>query len=264
MNTLELDQDHCIRCGRCISVCPQRILGRLPNGKVSLLQSALEHCIRCGHCVSVCPKAALTLNHIAPATLEQVQDAPLSDLQRDMLFKTCRSIRAYKDTPVDHELLKMALEEARYAPTASNTEQVEWLLIEGRERLHDLAARVVDWLGGLSGPYRHIADAFHAGKDPVLRGAPALLLAHASAVTPWSALDCAAAVSYLALSLHSFGIGSCWSGFVLAAASNGIDLGVPLPRGRKLCAGLMLGMPAVTYARIPPRKPVRLTIVGDA
>ena len=133
MVSLELNQDHCIRCGRCISVCPQRILGRHTNGSVDVLHGALARCIRCGHCVAVCPKAALTLEHIAPSSLPLVEDAPLSDLQRDMLFKTRRSTRAYKDEPVDRNVLLKALEEARYAPTASNCEEVAWLLVEGRD-----------------------------------------------------------------------------------------------------------------------------------
>ena len=205
--------------------------------------------------------AALTLEHIAPSSLPLVEDAPLSDLQRDMLFKTRRSTRAYKDEPVDRNVLLKALEEARYAPTASNCEEVAWLLVEGRDRLHDLASRVADWMSTLTGKYSHVASAFRAGQDPILRGAPSLILAHGDANMPWNALDCAAAVSYLELALHSYGIGTCWSGFVIAAASNGVDLGIPLPEGRKICGGLMIGYPAVQYARVPPRKPVRLTVI---
>ena len=261
MVSLELNQDHCIRCGRCISVCPQRILGRHTNGSVDVLHGALARCIRCGHCVAVCPKAALTLEHIAPSSLPLIEDAPLSDLQRDMLFKTRRSTRVYKDDPVDRSVLLKALEEARYAPTASNSEEVAWLLVEGRDRLHDLASRVADWMSTLTGKYRHVASAFHAGQDPILRGAPSLILAHGDANTPWNAIDCAAAVSYLELALHSYGIGTCWSGFVIAAANNGVDLGIPVPEGRKICGGLMIGYPSVQYARVPPRRPVRLAVV---
>ena len=261
MNTLELDQDRCIRCGRCVGVCPQRILGRHPDGGIGVSRSGMVRCIKCGHCVAVCPKAALTLNHEPPTALTPVQEAPLSELQRDMLFKSRRSIRDYREEAVSHDLLRKALEEARYAPTASNMEQVEWLLVEGRDRLHDMASRVAAWMGTLTGPYRHVAVAFRAGHDPIMRGAPAIIFAHGSANLPSNTIDCAAAASYLELALHSYGVGSCWSGFVLAAAGSGVDLGIPVPEGRKLCAGLMIGYPTVRYARIPPRKPVRLTVV---
>ena len=209
MVSLELNQDHCIRCGRCISVCPQRILGRHTNGSVDVLHGALARCIRCGHCVAVCPKAALTLEHIAPSSLPLVEDAPLSDLQRDMLFKARRSTRAYKDEPVDRNVLLKALEEARYAPTASNCEEVAWLLVEGRDRLHDLASRVADWMSTLTGKYSHVASAFRAGQDPILRGAPSLILAHRgtlSTVPPPSAIwssPCTATASGLAGAVSS-------------------------------------------------------------
>ena len=206
MVSLELNQDHCIRCGRCISVCPQRILGRHTNGSVDVLHGALARCIRCGHCVAVCPKAALTLEHIAPSSLPLVEDAPLSDLQRDMLFKTRRSTRAYKDEPVDRNVLLKALEEARYAPTASNCEEVAWLLVEGRDRLHDLASRVADWMSTLTGKYSHVASAFRAGQDPILRTATPTCRGTLSTVPPPSAIwssPCTATASGLAGAVSS-------------------------------------------------------------
>ena len=261
MISLELDQHLCIRCGRCVGVCPQRILGVRQDGTINISRHGLEAlCIQCGHCVAVCPKGALMLGNTDPSTLQPIADAPLSDIQRDMLFKARRSIRLYKEDPVSRDVLLKALEEARYAPTATNTEQVTWLLIEGRDRLHAIGERMAAWASGLSGRYTRIADAFHAGKDPFFRGAPAAIFALGDADKPWSTFDCSAAVSYLELALHSYGIGTCWAGFVLAAASQGTDLGISIPEGRKLCAGLMIGHSAIRYARIPPRKPVRLTV----
>lgn len=260
MTSLELDHDHCIRCGRCVSVCPQRILGRKANGAVDFSHGALARCIRCGHCVAVCPKGVLSLNHVSPASLPLIEDAPLSDAQRDMLFKARRSVRAYRDEPVPHDVLRKALEEARYAPTASNCEEVEWLLMEGRERLHALASRVAEWMASLPGRYQKVGEAFRAGQDPILRGAPAVIFALGDVGAQWNVFDCSAAVTYLELALHSYGVGCCWSGFVLAAAANGVDLDLPIPEDKKICAGLMIGYPALRYARIPPRKPVRLTL----
>ncbi|MEI3479507.1 MAG: nitroreductase family protein [Bilophila sp.] len=82
----------------------------------------------------------------------------------------------------------------------------------------------------LPGRYQQVGEAFRSGHDPILRGAPGIIFALGHAATPWNALDCTAAVSYLELALHSYGVGSCWSGFVIAAANNGVDLGPPHPR----------------------------------
>lgn len=89
-----------------------------------------------------------------------------------MLFKTRRSTRAYKDEPVDRNVLLKALEGVATGRRRSNCEEMAWLLVEGRDRLHDLASRVADWMSTLTGKYSHVASAFRAGQDPILRGAP--------------------------------------------------------------------------------------------
>lgn len=260
---LVLNQALCIRCGRCTGVCPTQVMAKKSDGAVIVVQKALGNCIQCGQCVAACPKGALMLNGIAPESLLKIEDAPLSAVQRDMLFKARRSVRMYKDEPVDHELLFSALEDARYAPTASNGEDVEWILVEGRDKLRAIGARVAEWARHLTGEYSKyakIAQSFDAGLDPILRGAPALILAHGPASSSWAALDCTAAISYLELALHSRGLGTCWAGYVLAAAASCTDLGVPLPAGRTIHAGLMIGYPSSRFERIPPRKPVRLVM----
>lgn len=260
---LVLNQNLCIRCGRCTGVCPTQVMAKKPDGAVVVVQKALGNCIQCGQCVAACPKGALMLNGITPESLRRIEDAPLSTVQRDMLFKARRSVRMYKDTPVDHELLFSALEDARYAPTAGNSEDVEWILVEGRDKLRAIGARVAEWARHLTGAYSKyakVAQSFDAGLDPILRGAPALIFTHSPASSNWAVLDCTAAISYLELALHSRGIGTCWAGYVLAAASAGTDLGIPLPAGRTIHAGLMIGYPSSRFERIPPRKPVRLVM----
>lgn len=263
MNKVVLARDRCVRCGHCCKVCPVRVFGQSEYGKVDVLEPNLPRCIGCGQCVAVCHRAAISLNDVNPLSLEKVEKAPLTDVQRSMLFKARRSVRVYREEPLPFELVSGALEDARYAPTATNAQEVEWMLVEGRERLHDIAARVVRWAGTLEGPYARITAAFEAGEDPVLRGAPGLILAHAPAGSPFAPHDCSAALSYLELSLHSRGAGSCWAGYVLAAARAGVDLGLALPQGRAFFAGLMIGWPELDFSRLPPRRPVRLARVGE-
>ena len=261
MTTLALDQNRCVQCGLCAGVCPIHVIRRHGDREIAIIERLLPHCIQCGHCVAVCPRGALTLNGISPDTLQPVKAAPLDSIQRDMLFKTRRSVRHFKDTPIPLELLQEALEDARYAPTGGNNQAVEWLLVLGKEKIRTVGARIVDWIMETDSPYRMIAAAFKAGSDPIFRNAPALILAHSEQAIPVGIQDASAAVTYLELSLHSRGIGTCWAGFPVTAAQAGVDLGLPIPPGRQIYAGLMLGFPQTRFARVPPRRPVRLTVI---
>lgn len=261
MPSLELDPQRCIQCGLCAEVCPIHVVSRHHNGSIEVVKRLLPHCIQCGHCTAICPRGALTLNAVSPSELTAIQKAPLSELQRTMLFKGRRSIRKFKETPVPLAQLKEALEDARYAPTGSNNQAVEWLLVMGKEKIHTIGSCIADWLAETDGPYRTVARAFRAGSDPIFRNAPALILAHSETALPSAIQDACAAVSYLELSLHSRGIGSCWTGFLINAARSGVELGLALPEGRQVYAGLMVGFPQIHFVRIPPRRPVRLTIL---
>ncbi len=261
MTTLELDRNRCVQCGLCAGVCPIHVIRRHGDRQIAIIDHMLPHCIQCGHCVAVCPRGALTLNGISPDSLQIVQPAPLAPMQRDMLFKARRSVRHFKDIPIPPELLQAALEDARYAPTGGNNQAIEWLLVLGKDRIRAIGARIVDWLLETENPYKAVAAAFKAGSDPIFRNAPALILAHSETSIPVGIQDASATVSYLELSLHSRGIGTCWAGFPVTAAQAGVDLGLPIPDGRQIHAGLMIGFPKTEFVRIPPRRPVRLTII---
>ncbi|MCL1940090.1 MAG: nitroreductase family protein [Desulfovibrionaceae bacterium] len=231
---------------------------RNPALEIAIDSAAVDRCNGCGHCAAVCPAAAISLDAGDPLKLPPRVIAPLEERQREGLFKARRSTRTYTEQKVSHELILRALEHARYAPTAGNSQQVEWILVEGKERLHGITAKVAAWAKMQQGKYARVASLFEQGRDPVMRGAPALLLAHAGKDSPWKNHDAGAALSYLELALHSYGLGTCWAGFVISAARSGTDLGISLPEKRELCAGLLFGYPVHTFQRLPPRKPVRI------
>jgi len=52
------DEDRCIHCGLCISICPVEVFRFDENWKVI---AETEKCIHCGVCVKVCPCKALSL-----------------------------------------------------------------------------------------------------------------------------------------------------------------------------------------------------------
>ncbi len=52
-----VDQEKCISCGACQSVCPVGAIS-LDSGKA---QIDTEKCIKCGSCQNICPVGAITI-----------------------------------------------------------------------------------------------------------------------------------------------------------------------------------------------------------
>ncbi|MBO4312223.1 MAG: nitroreductase family protein [Desulfovibrionaceae bacterium] len=287
--SIQIDMNLCQRCGHCEPVCVARVFRSSEDGSPKIQEERLKSCIHCGQCAAVCPAGAITADGIDPATLTPVTSAPFNDTQREMLFRGRRSVRAYEPRPVARELLEEAMDLAANAPTARHVREVCWTVINGREKLLPLIKQTARILEASRKPnYAGIEKSVEKGNDPIFRGAPCLVLAHCEPWR-WAETDCAIAVTYMELALHSLGLGTCWCGMLINAAlmnhqdqlplnkigggrswrGNVIDaamhkapanpLDLHLPEGHELYAGLMVGYPAFGYARLPLRKPTEIT-----
>jgi len=52
------DDDECVNCGACISVCPTGVISFRDDWSVQMDQ---DKCVQCGACVTMCPHGALTV-----------------------------------------------------------------------------------------------------------------------------------------------------------------------------------------------------------
>lgn len=50
--TLRIDKESCIKCGKCVAVCPSQIFSRPKKGSAVEI-NFIESCILCGQCVAV-------------------------------------------------------------------------------------------------------------------------------------------------------------------------------------------------------------------
>ena len=260
MPVIKIDATRCCGDALCVRVCPAACL-RMRGDKAAPVPLSGNRCLGCGQCVAVCPKAAVSLDGRNPDELVQARNAVTPE-DFSMLARTRRSIRVFRHAPVPHEALLAALDSARYAPTGKNRQDVEWIAVEGEDKLKAFVTLVIDAMRAIPGTERLVA-AFEQGQDPILREAPCVVFAHASADYDLSAADCALAVGYFELALHSMGLSTCWAGYALGVARRSPEvrafLGVP--DGREAYGGVMVGYPALRYHRIPDRKPARLAWV---
>lgn len=255
MGQISVDRDLCKRDGVCVAVCPSRTLIRDEDGFPK--EAAEIRCILCGQCAAACACGALTHTGLPDdAFLEMPTELP-TPAAMDGLLKSRRSVRAFKDKPVSREVMEALLDIARRAPTASNSQKLHWIVVDGKAKVHELAQEMIDGAGpgGLS---PSLLQQWNSGYDFALRGAPTLVVACAPKDYLWGKPDCAIALTYLELAAEARGIGVCWAGYLtrIAASHRPLQEKLQVPEGYAVCGGLMMGESKYTYHRIPPRKPL--------
>jgi nitroreductase/NAD-dependent dihydropyrimidine dehydrogenase PreA subunit len=272
MGLLIVDQEKCQKDGLCAKECPMVII-RLdePEGYPGLIPGAEPFCILCGHCLAVCPHGALSHAQIPIETCPPIDQAlSISEGQAVQFLRSRRSIRFFQDRPVEKETIQGLIEVARYAPTATNAQVVEWLVFTDRARIKELAERTVDWMRSVlqlsplpaqAAYLPMIVAAWDAGYDVVLREAPALIVASAPKSDLNGLVDVTLALSYLELGATARGLGTCWAGLVQGALLSLPQLkkDMGLPEGHTHHYPMMLGYPKSKYFRLPERRTPKIT-----
>jgi len=183
--------------------------------------------------------------------------------QLEQFLKSRRSIRSYKQKPVEHEKLAKLIDIARYAPSGHNSQPVHWLVVENRKEVEHLAQMTIDSLRVLPDMNRELAKQIHTealvaawdlGIDAITRDAPHLMMAHGrKEAAPMG--DGFIALTYLELAAHSMDIGACWAGYVQFGiiVNPALAQSLQLPEGHISFGTMMIGYPKYKYSRIPMR-----------
>lgn len=199
--TLNIDQESCIKCGKCVRVCPSDIFTQERAGEtIGLVR--VESCIVCGHCVDVCPTGSVSHSEFPPEKTHTIDYSQMPTPEQVMLLiKSRRSNRTLTSRPVPKEMLDKIVEAAHSAPTATNSQSLSFTVVTDPQKLRqvsDYTIGVFDSLAKLllnpvvkcvvkpfmKDVYKYVPvfnrlkEEHKAGKDPILRKATALLLIH--------------------------------------------------------------------------------------
>lgn len=200
------------------------------------------------------------------------------------LIKTRRSIRKFQDKPVPEELLIKAIELAAWAPNGGNYQPWRFLIVTNKSMINKMADEVKsktllmgswpeaeqfgetvqrwqknsDFFRGapvcivvLMGKYLSMADQIlktRGEKDPIARE-----IRSSRQLGNSSLQSVAAAISYLLITLHLFGLGSTWVAGVQVAKKE-IEQLLHVPSEWDFVDLIPLGYPDETPVA-PPRKP---------
>ena len=138
--SLLIDQQKCIGCGMCTKDCLRGCLA-VQNGKAVAVNNM---CFYCGHCVAICPTGAIAIPELQMDRVEELNGVTMDPQQLQLFMSGRRSIRHYQNRPVEKEKLEEILETGRMTPTASNLQNLRFVVIQ--DRLPEIRAQVVETL----------------------------------------------------------------------------------------------------------------------
>ncbi len=266
MITIEVDRKTCKGDGRWVEVCPMQILRMNPAQRVpEFVPGGGDLCINCGHCFAFCPPGAIRLSTMSVEQAARLDHAALPKPEQvELLLKGRRSIRVYKDEPVSRESVEKLLDIARYAPSGINRQPVNWAVVLGKDRVHELAGLVSQWMDGLvkakspmaeSLRLDRLVESWNNGRDRICRNAPGIIIAYGLKDDPMAAQSCVISAAYLELAAFGFGFGACWAGYVVMAInmSEEVRKFAGISSRAQAGAAMMIGYAKYRYSRIPLR-----------
>ncbi|KKG13054.1 MULTISPECIES: nitroreductase family protein [unclassified Methanosarcina] len=264
MSLISFDAGKCTACGICSMICPENIIMPGESGVPSVPAEYEAFCAHCGHCEAVCPGSAITSSYQAFPPEDDTADT--GQVSPDVLTKyvqSRRSIRVFKDMPVEKEKIEAIFEAVRFAPSGMNMQPVKWLVITDAAEINKLAKLTIDWMRmmaetGTDHPLKPFFPALvalaDAGLEPICRNAPGLVYAYSE--NAFGFTDSIIALTTFDLMAPSFDLGTCWAGLLHLAAveSQPLKEALGIPKGYILQYPMLFGYPKYKYKKIPGRK----------
>lgn len=253
-----IDQEVCIGCGICAKDCPGHAIA-VKEGKAQVIHS----CIQCGHCVAVCPVRAAAIPEYDMEDVEEYDPETFRLSPETFLHavKFRRSIRNFKEKPLEKEKLERIIDAGRYTATAKNAQASTFVVVQ--EKLAEFKTIFWEELPSVLETLQEAAPAYvrsfrlfyekwkrNPQDDTFFFNAPCFLLTAAE-----NPLDGGLAAANMENQAVAEGAGALYSGYLMRAVSASPRLREWLEIGDKpVACCMLLGYPAVSYRRTAPRK----------
>lgn len=262
---VKIEEEKCIGCGKCVQDCVGHAL-KLEDGKAAVKRE----CILCGHCAAICPMDAVKIteyesDEMIPYEKERFQLDP--EVYANAV-KFRRSVRNYKEQPVEIEKIRKILDVAAHTATAKNERKMKFVIVQ--DRLDEFKEMVFEGIGeelelhkGEKSPVTALLYSFYKGRtrDPkeefLFRNAPTVLYIMGERLD-----DAGLAAQNIEMMAQALGLGVLYNGYLKAATMCSEKVRNFLDKeGRPVAVCMLIGYPAVTYRRTAPRKEAEYEIL---
>lgn len=249
---IHLNKSKCINCNNCIRICPFRVLSKAEG------YPALDNkrkCLDCYHCVAICPTGAMTSDEAVCNSAEQTSLNKEFQDNLDLLIKTRRSIRRYKETPVPKNIVERVLDVVKMCPSAKNQQASKWAVVSGIDKTNKIMTMVLNFLEETH-TLPELKEYYDQGLNVVTLQAPSLLFVYADKNVIAPQLDCTITLTTAELLLQAQGIGTCHAGYLrrISNSSAEIQKFLGIPEGHEIYGVITMGYADdESYLTIPER-----------
>ena len=283
-----LDPATCRGDGICADICPENVL-EIVEGKAATAPSRADACIMCGQCVAVCPTDSLQMPSLPAEDFRELARLPFGYDEFVDFLRRRRSVRAFKDRPVDSDLIEKILEAAATAPMGFPPHSTEVVVINRREELDFLLEELVkDYASvakAVSNPFGRLmirlaagAENYHALQDYIvdvtkyaneeyhrnasdryMHNAPVLMLFHGNRRAMSYEENAHLVCHHAMLAAVSLGLGTTIIGLIppIVDRSKVLRKRYGIPKENKVLTSLILGHPKYKY-----KKSIRRDLAG--
>lgn len=266
-----VDREKCTKCGDCVKDCPVAII-KLNSEYPHITEDEQGKCVTCQHCLTICEPGAISILGLDPADSTPLHGNLPSGEQMECLIKGRRSIRHYKEEPVDSELISHLLTVVASGPISMNN-QLLFTVVEDQNTMEKVRRDTMEGIrqalvtGNLpSGSefFDSVLEQWDKGRDIVFRHAPHLLIVSSPSESPSPEADAVIALSYFELLAQSVGLGTLWSNlgdWAIATIIPDIKRRLNIPESDVIGYMMLFGKPAVKYHRTVQRKKANINRV---
>lgn len=282
---IKIDESKCTLCGLCVRVCKGGPL-YLENKKVLVDHNRGFGCMACGQCVAICPQNCITVNgrDLLPEDVIPIPDrsSRTTYTQLQSLLLSRRSIRDYKDKPVEPEVIQKIIDAVTTAPMGVPPSEVSILVLNGKEKVQEFTADIIQsmqktkWMFSPAMLYLWrpivgkegyqifksfiiplmdtIIQKYAEGTDLLLYNAPLAMHFYTSPAS--DSTDAMIAATYAMLAAESLGLGSCMIGTIapILKQNKQLQQKYGIPRKSRHAIMVIFGYPALTYKQAIKRR----------